>query len=518
VSHSKEHLERVTAELQTALGKNAQLESKVADLSNKLATSLVVEQNTKRQLEGEQNARLKEEDIRKVSTEQADTHIDALRKELDVTKVRYVKYVEAAEAKAKEAFQTQVSLKMQLARVEADAETEVEAARADAKCNLERAVTAEQKTKVTMQELSKAKARNLDEQKAQHEMIALLRTEVETAKVTIAQKDAMISTNTKEAFQRNIDLQAQIERLQEDLLQQRNSFTAAEKQHQTEVSKKSAEISALQAEMTRLSEELIATQKKHMEATVTARVDGETLRTKIHGLETDLDHFKNKYREMEVKLKSENEGLRKSGRDEHREHDAEAATLRDNLARTSGELRMSSRRLSELEQALQEREKHFATMSEAHAKETATLKAEVTGYRQSVRQLESHIAENINFKIAQEKCESLEAELVSARNQVLHLNHVVSDMRVESEIVEQYRVKILQERYDDLLKETDSLRSQAKFCLPLLDECLTALHRVDTLGVASGGTKMSAAMRKEIELYQREYAAVPSAVSAYSVT
>eukprot|EP00759_Apiculatamorpha_spiralis_P039068 PhF_6_TR37928/c0_g1_i1/m.56679 len=511
VAHSNVNVERMKADLRTAQESAAKLTEQNKRLSEQLKESVEAEQHVKRLLEQEVLSHQKNNDAKEAKVSYVETTLDALKKELDMNKVRYLKLVQESEQKSKEAFQQEVTLKVALNQAKEDAEHLTGTLRKDVQDALERAVMAEQRLKHTMHELSSTKARNLEEQKAQHELVAVLKTELETTKLLVAQKDAMISANTKETFEKMAKLQLEVDRLKEDLTAERNMAEASRKQHDVMVEKYKAENNSFQLEVTRLSTELITKQKNLMDTQVNARVEAEGLRSRITGAETDRDHFRNKFKEMEAKLKAENEGLRRTTRDEVRVHDTEVAALKDEITKLNSELRVTSRRLGEVETVLSEKEKQFSNSYEEHKKEVTTLRAEIAGYKQSVRQLEAHIAENISYKILQEKCESLESDLVSARNQVSHLGHVIAEMKVESEVVEQYRVRLLQERYDDLTKEMDLLRSQARFCLPLLDDTLTILQK-EVPG------KITGAMLKEIDLYQREFCTIPAALSVYSVS
>eukprot|EP00760_Papus_ankaliazontas_P006018 PhM_4_TR12856/c0_g1_i1/m.81754 len=510
VAHANAGVERARLEADTARKEADEATRRATELRDKLKRSVEAEQHVQRLLEKAKDEHSKDTEARDLAAGHQGSSLERVRQELDRTKAKLLRTLEDFEKHKKSTFEEITTLKVGLKQAKDDLEQKEIDSRNDQRGLSERALSSEQRVKQLLNEISQLKTKHLDEQKSAHEMLALVKTELENTKITLAQKDLMISATTKETFDRIVQLQAEVDRVREDLQREQSAAAAASAQATTFETKLRGDLESTQKELARTSEELLQKQKIIVDNSVQARVDAESLRNRIRGTEEDRDHFKSKCADLEVKLRAENEGLRRSGREELRKRDEETAMLKDTLKMTSDELRMTTRRLVEVEEVLRAREAHIEQSAAAHEKEVATLHAEVTGYRQSVRQLESHISENISYRIAQERVEALEAEATSYRNQVSSLNHAIADMKVDAEVVEQYRVKVLQERYDDLLKETDRLRAQCRFCLPLLDDVVAIVERD-----ASG--KLSAATKKEIDLYQREYAQVPGAVSVYSV-
>ena len=427
---------------------------------------------------------------------QQESTLTRLRKELEDAQVAQMQSGEVAQQASRESQRTIVTLETRLKEAEEQLSFVEELRKKETKDVTLREV----RLNAEIAELKK-NARDFRagielERTAAFETVTGLRMENESLKLKIAQLEGMTKVSDRDNFEKIQKLTMELAMLKERAEQEQSASAAKIKALETQTATLVTHLKSAQAEVSRLADLEHGSAEDHIQTVIQLNSSKEALRTRLAAVEDQVEELKKAARTKEVAHCGELEQMKRELCDNTKAHQAELALKADELSRVSYELTNTARRMHALEDDLTATKQAAEHKAVVASSEIGALRAEVEGYKASVRKLEEHIQDNYDLRILSEQNESLKNQITQLRNQLTSANNALATVRIESDINETCRIRTLQEQYEAELTKCTSLEKERRCARPLLQ---------DLIEVAQRHNAVDPALARDIDVFFRQF-------------
>ena len=257
-----------------------------------------------------------------------------------------------------------------------------------------------------------------------------------------------------------------------------------------------SELEAAGTQIASLRKEAEEREQKNKDAALLTWHEREGFKTQAAEKAKELDALSAEYAEFKLNVGTEMAVLRKREHDALVHHRAQYTSCESRSKQVETELTLIAGKFGSALESKRAAETTLHETSDAHTKIEQAMKAEISGYKDTVKKLEEEVLGNYDKKMLAAQNEELKETVQMFRNQISSLQHTVTTVRLEADIIESHKTKSLQDSNAECVKHVMDLQEQLDAERTLLAEIIPTLH---ALTLPTHVTKSIAAYQRKNE-------------------